>query len=147
MTLKNKYMEKELKFRAWDSNNGIMAYPDNDGEFSFIDEQGDRVRSDQSIWSIINRLYYDIIPMQFTGLKDKNGKEIFDGDKVKRRVANFIGENSYADFICEVRWNGWCYGLCIHDKQVWGLDPITAREVEVIGNIYETSKSEVGANG
>jgi len=40
------------------------------------------------------------------------------------------------DYNCDIKWNGWCYGLCVGGKQLWGLDPIVGREVEIIGNIH-----------
>jgi len=56
---------REIKFRAWDRNNKYMAYqgtPDIETLESFIFHFG------------------DCILMQYTGLKDKNGVEIYEGD-------------------------------------------------------------------
>jgi hypothetical protein len=73
--------------------------------------------------------------MQFTGLHDRNEVEIYDDDIVERHVYLENGQRHF-DYICQVKWNGWCYGLCDADgNQKWGLSPSTARECTVIGNI------------
>jgi len=83
----------------------------------------------------------DYILLQFTGLKDKNGKDIFESDVLKVILPSgesYIGQVdfSYGQFWC-VRHNG--YGgegydfdfLCNKDRYV------KQAELEVIGNIYE----------
>jgi len=55
--------------------------------------------------------------MQSTGLKDKNGKEIWESDLIK---------NSWDGKVVEVKLRTGCFGF--HDNDEW----------EVIGNIYES---------
>jgi uncharacterized phage protein (TIGR01671 family) len=114
---------REIKFRAWEKNLKEII------PVHFIDF-ANRMINAKSAW----RLFDEIELMQYTGLKDKNGKEIYEGDIVK----------NLRDKTFEIFWSeeelAWC------DKGKWrdGRDNITlladlnaVATIEVIGNIYE----------
>lgn len=123
---------RDLKFRAWD-NVDYMSTP-----FSLQDLQEKTVQftSDCKI-------------MQYTGLKDKNGKEIYEGD-----ILRFTHHGGYLldDCLMTVLYHPQyaCFGynnqdpmfpdMIIPFSEHDELDRDVLAHVEVIANIYETKQ-------
>jgi uncharacterized phage protein (TIGR01671 family) len=113
---------REIKFRAWDEVHKKMYFPERlfckkDGTVWHVD-LGDTSR-------IIGQQGFKL--MQYTGLKDKNGTEIYEGDIV--RYKSFFS----SDYVL---------GVVEYTEQAeWAVDMrLLSRiysNVEVIGNIYE----------
>ena len=119
---------REIKFRAWLKEDKKMV---NVETMDFTDKSIQYLKRSEIINAYILRResFDDVELMQYTGLKDKNGKEIYERDIV---VLNNI-EN---DNMCIVRYEHSSYRL-----EGWSLredlSNVEDRFLEVVGNIYE----------
>lgn len=123
---------REIKFRAWNKFSNSMS-----DSFRVFEK---RLTYDgEALMTAVE----DLILMQYTGLKDKNDKEIYEGDIV--RFTKFVQgirkpllkEIAYVDVeIIEFRGVDGVFPFC----QPFNNDPLPYDEYEIIGNIYENHR-------
>jgi len=152
---------REIKFRAWDEGKKVMHY---DFQFFTSGEAGNDwicFSSDKEARNtgdprgiIFNNPYFrqQLKIMQFTGLRDRNGKEIYEGDVVKQNAC--YSESSNTDFSYDMTYIGVVRveaskgavltNITCTDNIDSGIFKVKHRKgiagyrAEVIGNIHET---------
>lgn len=122
---------REIKFRAFYKTKKEMVYFPKlsaiayNGKISLETMSDKFMGGEERWWQELSDL------MQFTGLKDKNGKDVFEGD--------ILSTLQYEDKVATVEWRGNHFGMgfsMCHDGVPVDMDDDWS-EFEVIGNIYE----------
>lgn len=99
-------MSREIKFRVWDTKLSLML-------------DWESIKDTQVFWDALEGVDAEI--MQFTGLLDKNGKEVYEGDFVR---GAWVSEIVFEDGRFKMKDNEELLEICVE-------------YLEVIGNIYE----------
>lgn len=128
-------MSRVLKFRAWHETDKCWYNP----RFIEMNLLGQAMlRGAVGLFEIIPASAIE----QYTGLKDKNGKEIYEGDMIEEDI-DFNSKMTDGTFRYKVYWN--------EDELCWSLDPIGSESIHhelwelnssrrVIGNIHENKE-------
>ena|ERR1043165_1059329 len=115
---------RELKFRAYDRVK--QQWVEGGYGFHILGEA-----------MLIGGLFHDygllelnnIVIQQFTGIKDRNGIDVYEGDVIKHKYDG--GEHA-------VKWIGDACGFFVGER-LWPLSKLCAPNIEVVGNVLGAS--------
>ncbi|NGT65638.1 hypothetical protein G6Z16_01860 [Clostridium perfringens] len=119
-------MNRDIKFRAWDEELGEMLYTESEEWF------------DDGVYFRFNKheeeLRHDL--MRYTGLKDENGKEIYEGDILSIKI--YSRDKIIVQCKALVEFKDGCFGVIWgYDKTFLSLKSFFKTKFEVVGNKYE----------
>ena len=131
-------MNDRFKFRAWDKKHGIMVYREEEASREQIHEYETIYDWDEDYgcWeykclSGLDSLIKDdnFIVEQCTGLKDKNGKLIYENDLIK-----------IDDDVAVIKWNDYYARFMLESSEDnFDFETTYVEECEIIGNIHENA--------
>lgn len=149
------YVMKEYKYRVWDAQLNRMSHPFKLGD-NFI-EWEDGIDMNMSLEFFLSKKRGTI--MSFIGLKDINGKDLAEGDIVRRhKYCRDEHEYNTGQIVQYAEWHGFSYEQLkdaqthpyegdINVDQCIPLMNSNVTSLEIIGNIYENPEFLKQTNG
>lgn len=155
---------REIKFRVWSKPSNKLYFQLKESPCFGLFE-GDRAVSIEDVFFYETQ---DFEVMQYTGLKDKNGKEIYEGDILKTSYAyeeDYIGIVKFGEYAQDGSGDEYapakCFGFYlemsekdknktdeydyeIHRSYYYQNSLLQLETLEVIGNIYEDGEVSNG---
>ena len=126
---------REIKFRAWDKTSKHMIM-----DYVHVGLYGELYTTCFHSSAYSDSGCPDLVLMQYTGLKDKNGKEIYEGDIIQTISCDGIKLSKF-----QVKWNNdfnkW--EKIRQDGEIYDMDKISEENKITIGNIYENPELRV----
>lgn len=145
-------ISRPLKFRVW--NGAEMVYDVTVGKFGVFyvnpTNNGLDPKDSASITPFTTKYHEGTPVMQFTGLLDKSGKEIYEGDRIRVERFEMVGyamsssgytdtpDEIYEDCIASVIYSGVSFSFESITCGTVPLDAVLSSNIEVIGNIYSS---------
>lgn len=121
-------MNREIKFRAWHKGyKSDMGGRHVEPHMMHEDAPGDVFR-----WGYPEGR---VVIMQYTGLKDRNGKEIYTGDFVRQSYTLYEIRDCIGGWECQI-WKEFKHGGS-EEGSTYNFSCLVDYACEVVGNIYE----------
>lgn len=137
-------MNRDIKFKIWDKEEKKFLQINWEGEDTRHTKGKANICYSDSVYVTLSGYVnedgwpyeVDADILQYTGLKDKNGKEIYEGDILSIKI--YSGDKVIVEGKTVVEFKNGCFGVIWgHDKAFLSLNSFFKAKFEVIGNIYE----------
>jgi uncharacterized phage protein (TIGR01671 family) len=133
-------MTRQIKFKAWHTKANKMFSAEELGQDELtLNPDGRGFVNVSGTSQRLSQYYPDMIPLQYTGYRDKNGKEIYEGHIIKYRGYEVLnGKQTRPERTLVVEFT---------TEKLYQLHCIISMEdVEIIGTIYENPELNQNKN-